>query len=66
MYQPGQILSARVAGRRAEVYITLSFLDVDGKPRYRYAPGHKKAHEVIDKTEKVEILGPVERFAKKK
>jgi len=66
MYQPGQILRAKVAGRKAEVYITLSFLDVDGKPRYRYAPGHKKAHEVIEKTELVEILGAVERFGKKK
>jgi hypothetical protein len=66
MNQPGQILRAKVAGRKAEVYITLSFLDVDGKPRYRYAPGHKKAHEVIEKTELVEILGAVERFGKKK
>lgn len=66
MNQPGQILNARVDGRSAKVYLTLSHLDVDGKPRWRYAPGHRKQHEVIDKSCKVEIVGIFDRLAKKK
>ena len=48
------------------MYLTLSELDVDGKPRWRYAPGRKNAHELIDKTAKVDVLEPVDRWPKKK
>lgn len=59
------MVRALVNGSEADIYLTLSFLDVDGKPRYRYAPGHPNAHEVIEKGVSVEILGVVDRFADK-
>ena len=66
MHKPGQVLYAKVNGKKAKVYLTLSELDVDGKPRWRYAPGRKNAHELIDKTAKVDVLEPVDRWPKKK
>jgi len=53
-----------VDGKEAEIYITLSFLDVDGKPRYRYAPSQPTPHAVIDRSTPVEILGVVDRSPK--
>lgn len=61
-HQPGQILQALVNGEPSEVYLTLSELDVDGKPRWRYAPSQPLKHEIIAKGSKVEIIGPLQRF----
>lgn len=57
--KPGELLSAKVDGVDAIIYVSLSSLDTDGKARYRYAPGHKLAHELIDKKSSVEVIGPV-------
>lgn len=66
MYKPGQLLRAIVNGKKAKVYLTLSELDTDGKPRWRYAPGTKKAHTLIPLSDPVKVLGEVNRWPKKK
>ena len=64
-YVPGRLMDATVDGKRAVIYLTLSHLDVDGKPRWRKAPGQKDAHAVIDKGVEVKIIGEREVFKKK-
>lgn len=65
-YVPGQILSAVVNGKESEVYLTLSELDTDGRPRWRYAPSQGMAQELIPRDAKVDIVAPVDRMTNKR
>lgn len=61
-HQPGQVMDAIVDGEKTLVYITLSELDVDGNPRWRYAPQVDPDQGIIEQGVTVEILGVFDRF----
>ena len=55
-------MDAIVDGEKTLVYLTLSELDVDGNPRWRYAPEVDPDQDIIEQGVTVEILGVFDRF----
>lgn len=55
-------MDAIVDGEKTLVYLTLSELDVDGNPRWRYAPQVDPDQGIIEQGVTVEILGVFDRF----
>lgn len=64
MYYPaGVIHLAEVDGKAARVYLTIESITEDRFPRWRYAPGEEKQHELIEKKTPVRIIEREFRFS---
>lgn len=48
IYPPGIVHLADVDGKKRRVYLTIESIGMDLKPKWRYAPGDKNQHELVD------------------
>jgi hypothetical protein len=62
-HQAGIVYSATVDGAPSRVYLTIDAITEDEKPRWRYAPGEEKQHELIEKKTPVRIIEREFRFS---
>lgn len=60
IYPPGIVHLAEVDGKKRRVYLTIESIGLDLKPKWRYAPGDKNQHELVDG--QVSVIGRESRF----
>lgn len=60
IYPPGIVHLAEVDGKKRRVYLTIESIGMDLKPKWRYAPGDKNQHELVDG--QVSVIGRESRF----
>lgn len=62
-YPAGIVHIAEVDGKKSRVYLTIESITEDRVPRWRYAPGEEKQHELIEKKTPVRVIERELRFS---